>query len=278
MFSEKDYINKMEFPLHNIYVDTREFKRFTRFNKYLHNLEHTQVDDIYRVTTSNNEYFYYKKIKKCNLDNGDFYYNGCLFEFKSYQDLLDSIGDTHRLNKQVDDILKDPSLNQYIIISPCLNEFNFKDNVYDRERFENIKNFFNQFIPFHIHFIPTTSEQFAFRDMINIWRCQQSPYNLFVLNKKYPLNPFLNNLTLIPAVNHNDAVAIFKTYPFTMVEDVTKLTEEMLLNVKFGRKRRFDAPKVKSIIEQRDILFPNHIKWAKLGNIAEQIQKLEREV
>ena len=268
----------MEFPLHNIYVDTREFKRFTRFNKYLHNLEHTQVDDIYRVTTSNNEYFYYKKIKKCNLDNGDFYYNGCLFEFKSYQDLLDSIGDTHRLNKQVDDILKDPSLNQYIIISPCLNEFNFKDNVYDRERFENIKNFFNQFIPFHIHFIPTTSEQFAFRDMINIWRCQQSPYNLFVLNKKYPLNPFLNNLTLIPAVNHNDAVAIFKTYPFTMAEDVTKLTEEMLLNVKFGRKRRFDAPKVKSIIEQRDILFPNHIKWAKLGNIAEQIQKLEREV
>ena len=276
MFTEKDYTNQMILPLHNIYVDTQEHKRFNRFHKYLHSLKHTSVDDIYRVTTSNGEYFYYKKIKQCRLLNGDFYYNGCLFEFKSYHDLLDSIGDTHRLNKQVDDILKDPSINQYIIISPCLNEFDFKSNEYDQQRFENIKNFFNQFVPFHIHFIPTTSEKIAFRDMINIWRCSQSPYNLFVLNKKYPLNPFLNNLTLIPAVSHNDAVAIFKTYPYTMADDVKKLTEDKLINVNFGRKKRFSTSKIKQIIEQRDILFPN--KMAELMEIVGKIEDLEKEV
>ena len=268
----------MDYPLHNIYVDTQERKRFDRFEDYLLSLKHTLVDNTYRVTTSNQEYFYYKELKRCRLLNGDFYYNGCLFEFKSYTDLLDSIGDTHRLNKQVDDVLKDPSINQYIIISPCLSEFNFKDDFYDRDRFEDVKNFFNQFIPFHIHFIPTTSERMAFRDMINIWRCQQSPYNLFVLNKKYPLNPFLNNLTLIPAINHNDAIAIFKTYPYTMAEDVTKLTEEMLLKVKYGRKKRFAISKVKSIIEQRDILFPSNIKLAKMGDIVSKIDAIEKEV
>ena len=277
MFSEKDYINKMDYDLHNIYLDTRERKRMNRFEDYLHSLKHTVVDDINRVTTSNDEYFFYKEIKRGKLLNGDFYYNGCLFEFKSYPDLLDSIGDTHRSNKQVDDLLKDSIVNQYIIISPCLNEFNFKDNFYDQERFETIKNFFNQFVPFHIHFIPTTTEKMAFRDMINIWRCHQSPYNLFVLNKKYPLNPFLNNLTLIPAINHNDAIAIFKTYPYTMAEDVTKLTEEMLLNVKFGRKKRFDNTKIKSIIEQRDILFPRNVQMDKINDIVSKIDEIERE-
>lgn len=276
MFSEDDYINRMELPLHHIYVDTREKKRVIRFAEYMNKLAKTKVDDYYRVTTSSGRYFFYKSVEKCELLNGDFYYNGTVFEFKSYKDLLDSVKN-HRLNKQVDDILKDPSINQYIIISPCLQEFNFKSSDYDCDNFENeIKNYFNQFIPFHIHFISTTSERYAFRDMINIWSAGQHPYNLFVLNSKYPLNAFLNTLTSLPAVNHNDAMAIFKEYNFHTVDDLLKLNVDMLSDVKFGRKKRLGQEKAEKIIKQRNRVFPNIIKQqTALKDIHGRIKQLE---
>lgn len=263
MFSEDDYVNRTEMPLHSIYVDTREGNRYLRLAEYMNSLNKTKVDDYYRVTTSSGRYFFYKSVEDCQLLNGDFYYNGTLFEFKTYKDLLDSIKND-RLDKQIDNILKDPAIYHYIIISPCLREFNFKDNYNDSVNFEDeIKNYFNQYIPFHIHFIPTTSEKYAFRDMINIWSADQHPHNLFVLNNKYRLNAFLNTLAVLPAVNHNDAMAIFKEYPFHTVDDILKLNVDMISNVKFGRKKRIGQAKAEKIIRQRDMQFPTLIKQQK---------------
>lgn len=279
MFTEKDYPNRMDFPLHNIYIDIRERGRALSFTKYLHSLKHTVVDGMNRITTSNNEYFFYDKIKQCTLLNGDFYYNGVLFEFKTYKDLLTSInGKDKRLNQQVDDVLKNPSIQQYYIISPCLSEYNFKYNKADRNEFENIKNFFNQFKPFGIDFIPTTSEELAFRDMINIWRSGQSPNNLFKWNYKYPNNRFLTTLSMFPCFNHNDITAICNTFPYSEIQDVERLTEDDLLKVKFGRKKRFDKNKISLFLEQKDIIFPIRSKWGKLQGIVSKIEEIEKEV
>ena len=268
MFNETDYEKEMELDPFTIYVDTRERERVLSFHKYMHTQNHVQDNGMYRITTSNGEYFYYKEFMETSLPKGDFFYNGVAFEYKTLKDLELSIYNSERLNQQIDNVLKDPSIDNYIIICNCLSNFNFQESKVDRERFENLKNFFNQFIPFHIHFIPTTSEKIAFRDMINIWRCSKSPNNLYTLNKKYPLNPFLSNLTLLPSINHNNATAIFKEYPYTLPEDMRKLTEEMVADVKFGKKRCGEA-KAKKIIRQRDILFPskntvdlkNHINY-----------------
>lgn len=278
MFSEDDYVNRTELPLDSIYVDTREGNRYQRFAEYMRKkLEKTKIDDDYwRVTTSSNRYFLYKSVEQCDLLNGDFCYNGTVFEFKTYTDLLDSIKN-ERLDKQIDNILKDPAINQYFIISPCLNEFDFKGNFRDCVNFEDeIKNYFHQFIPFNIHFIPAVSEQYAFRDMINIWSAGQHPYNLFVLNNKYRVNAFLNTLAALPAVNHNDAMAIFKEYPFYTVDDVLKLTVDMLSNVKFGRKKRIGQVKAEKIKRQIDAVFPNLIRQQNsLKNIYGRIKNLE---
>lgn len=225
--------------------------RSDRFHQYLKSLDYTKEDNHFRIKTSNGEFFYFKHYIGGNLTEGDYYYMGNLFEFKSKNDLQMSIPE--RLDKQIDNVLKLDGINQYIIISDCLKDLDFSRDS-DCEWFENLKNYFNQYIPFHIHFIPCTSERICFRDMINIWRCQQSPLNLHTLNHRYYLNPFLNNLAIIPCLNHNQVKAIFNKYPYTNPWDIFKLTKEDISNVRFG-KNRCGERKAEEIINQINILF-----------------------
>ena len=280
MFNENDYTKEMELNPYTIYVDTREKERVLAFHKYIHTLNHTKVNDMHRITTSNGEYLYYDTFERTPLAKGDFCYNGNVFEYKTLRDLELSIFNKSdkRLNKQIDDVLKDPSIDTYNIICNCLSEFNFKESKTDRDRFENLKNFFNQFVPFHIHFIPTTSEKIAFRDMINIWRCSISPVNLHTLNKKYPINGFLNTLVTLPALTHNNAIAIFNEYNYTLPEDVKKLSVDMIANVKFGKKR-CGVKQAEKIVRQINIQFPpknntqNHIIYDSIKWIDSVVEK-----
>lgn len=221
-------------------------KRSIRFNEYLRDIGLTEENGHYRVKTSNGEFFYFKSYVGVNLPEGDYMYNDILFEFKSKNDLALSIPE--RLDKQVDNVLKMDSVNQYIIISNCLKDLDFTNPI-DAEWFENLKNYFNQYIPFHIHFIPCTSERICFRDMVNIWRCQQSPLNLSTLNHRYELNLFVNNLATLPCLNHNQAKAIFYEFPYSNPWDVFKLTKEEVANVKFGKKK-CGEPMAEKIINQ----------------------------
>ena len=237
--------------------------RVDRFQNYLKSLNWTKEDNCNRVTTSNGEFFYYEHMVKGNLPEGDYFYNGILFEFKSKSDLMVSIPE--RLDKQIDNVLKLKEINQYIIISNCLKEMDFTEK-YDCEIFENLKNYFNQYVPFHIHFIPATSETICFRDMINIWRCQQSPLNLHTLNHRYTLNPFLNNLAILPCLNHNQCMAIFKKFPYTNGWDILNLTKNELADVKFGKKRCGEK-KAEEIINQIQIRFGYYNFLTELNDI-----------
>ena len=266
MFNKDDYNTEMGLDPLTIYMDTQEFERAKQFVNYIHSLDKTEENGLNRITTSNGEYLYYNNIDKLPLAKGDYYYNGILFEYKTLRDLELSIfnNDDDRLNRQVDDVLKDPSINMYIIICPCLNEFDFSKDG-DCKRFENLKNFFNQFIPLHVHFIPTTSQEIAFRDMLNIWRGSKSSVNLFTLNKKYRLNPFLTLLSSLPILNHNQANAIFKQFPYCYPEEIKQLTVDDIANVKFGKKR-CGKPKAEKIINQIRIWFPNRFSANKKTN------------
>lgn len=226
-------------------------KRSNRFNNYLHDIGLTEEDGHCRVKTSNGEFFYFKGFISADLPEGDYVYNDILFEFKSKNDLALSI--PTRLDTQIDNVLKMDSINQYIIISNCLKDLDFT-NPADCEWFENLKNYFNQYVPFHIHFIPCTSERICFRDMVNIWRCQQSPLNLSTLNHRYEENPFINNLALLPCLNHNQVKAIFYKYPYTNPWDIFKLTKECIADVKFGKKRCGEK-KAEEIVNQINIRF-----------------------
>lgn len=225
--------------------------RSERFRSYLHSLNLTKENDYKRVTTSNGEFFYFKYFVSADLPEGDYFYQDILFEFKSKNDLQLSV--PKRLDKQIDNVLKIKSINQYIIISDCLKDLDFTKES-DCEWFENLKNYFIQYIPFHIHFIPCTSERICFRDMVNTWRCQQSPLNLSTLNHRYEDNPFLNNLATLPCLNHNQVRSIYREFPYTNGFDVFKLTKDGLSQVKFGKKACGNK-KAEKIINQINIKF-----------------------
>ncbi len=239
-----------------IYYDRNENNkgRASRFNEFLKKLNLTVDKNQFRVTTSNGEFLHWDNYIGVNLEEGDYMYNGVLFEFKSKNDLALSIPE--RLDKQIDNVLKMKNVNQYIIISDCLKDLDFTRES-EREWFENLKNYFLQYIPFHIYFIPCTSEYICFRDMVNIWRCQQSPLNLYTLNHRWELNPFLNNLAILPCLNHNQAKAIFKKYPYEHAWDILKLTKEDIAEVKFGKKR-CGLKHAEEIINQIQIRFGNN--------------------
>ena len=220
-----------------IYIDSREHSRIDAFLNFLeeHKITSNPLTEPNTIkTTGKKENLNINGYHIGNLPIGDFGLNGTYFEFKTADDLKNSInGKDKRLDNQIDNFRTAYYDKQFLVITDGKYELGFNET-----------NYFSNEID--VPFIQLDNLEDCFKYMVNTWTYLNNNYNCF-LNKTYEGNGFKQfGRGLVTSLTLNK---ISKEYPYHKASDWNKISKEDLTNISgIGEKT------AEQIIRRKDAL------------------------
>lgn len=220
-----------------IYIDSREQSRIDYFLDFLerHKITNNPLTEPNTIkTTGKKENLKIKGYRITSMPIGDFGLNGTYFEFKTAEDLRNSInGKDKRLDNQIDNFRTAYYDKQFIVITDGKSELGF-----------NEINYFSNEVD--VPFIQLDSLEDCFKYMTNTWVYLNNHYNCF-LNKTYELNGFKQfGRGLVTSLTLNK---ISKEFPYHKATEWNNINEKELTSIPgIGKKT------AERIIRRRDAL------------------------